>query len=123
MSGLQALAPIVGTALYTGVYNATADLPYPWQASYLLNSAGLFTAGTNQILIHLINISIWIQILAFLLTLLLYLSLGCKQISFEEEEIDQKKPDIFHVSNVHPDDFDQKKREIYCTAFTNNGFS
>ena len=45
MSSLQALAPIVGTALYTSVYNATADLPYPWQASYLLNSVGLFTTG------------------------------------------------------------------------------
>ena len=58
MSSLQALAPIVGTALYTGVYNATADLAYPWQASYLLNSVGLFTAGKNQILINLINIPI-----------------------------------------------------------------
>ena len=45
MSSLQSLAPIVGTALYTSVYNATADLAYPLQASYLLNSAGLFTAG------------------------------------------------------------------------------
>ena len=122
MSSLQALAPIVGTALYTGVYNATADLRYPWQASYLLNSAGLFTAGKDWNVYF--NISFWIQILAFLLTLLLYLSLGCKQITSEEdEEVDQKESANLHLYNVHPDDLDQKNREIYCTAYTNNGFS
>ena len=45
MSSLQSLAPIAGTALSTSVYNATADLGYPWAASYLLNSGGLFTIG------------------------------------------------------------------------------
>ena len=47
------------------------------------------------------------------------MSLGCKQITSEEEEVEQKK----FSSNVHPDDFDQKTREIYCTSFTNYGFS
>ena len=49
MSSLQSLAPILGTGLYTSVYTTTADLSYPWQASYLLNSAGLFTAGYKNI--------------------------------------------------------------------------
>ena len=48
MSSLQSFAPIMATALYTSIYNATSDLSYPWQASYLLNSAGLFAAGVTQ---------------------------------------------------------------------------
>ena len=45
MSSLQSVAPIMATALYTSLYNATADLSYPWQASYLFTSAGFVIIG------------------------------------------------------------------------------
>ena len=45
MSSLQSVAPIMASALYTSLYNATADLSYPWQASYLFTSAGFVMLG------------------------------------------------------------------------------
>ena len=45
MSSLQSVAPIAATALYTSLYKATADLSYPWQASYLFCSVGFVTIG------------------------------------------------------------------------------
>ena len=60
MSSLQSLAPIAGTALYSSIYNATADLGYPWQASYLLNSAGLFTIGNISISQSLLSVRLLI---------------------------------------------------------------
>ena len=48
--------------------------------------------------------------------------MGCKQIS-SAEEMEQDKTLSSFVSNRHPDDFDPKKEEINCTAFTNYGFS
>ena len=47
MSSLQALSPIVATAIYTNVYNATSDLLYPWSSTYLFVSAGIFVIGDH----------------------------------------------------------------------------
>ena len=45
MSSFQSVAPIMATALYTSLYNATAELSYPWQASYLFTAAGFVMIG------------------------------------------------------------------------------
>ena len=50
MSSLQSLSPIIATAIYSSVYNATSDLLYPWASSYLLMSACLFIMSELQIL-------------------------------------------------------------------------
>ena len=57
MSSFSALSPIVATAIYTNVYNATSDLPYPWSSTYLFTSAGFFVIGDNFSILRL-NLSL-----------------------------------------------------------------
>ena len=47
MSSVQSLAPIIATAVYTSVYNATSELAYPWASSYLLLSGCLFISSES----------------------------------------------------------------------------
>lgn len=50
MSSFQSVAPIMATALYTSLYNATAELSYPWQGSYLFTAAGFVMIGNIGII-------------------------------------------------------------------------
>ena len=86
MSSLQSIAPILGSALYAGIYNSSTDLPYPWQASYLFNSVGLISIGKSNIL--LFNTVLFVSFYeGCFLTLYVYISLGYKQIHPDENEV------------------------------------
>ena len=85
MSSLQSIAPILGSALYAGIYNSSTDLPCPWKASYLFNSVGFISIG-NILLFNTIKQYIILCILGCFLTLYVYISNGFKQIEPDENE-------------------------------------
>ena len=119
MSSLQSVAPIMATALYTSLYNATADLSYPWQGSYLFTSVGFVVIGILRS-----EYSLHILIYIFkgcLITFYVYVSLGFKQIPSEDDE-EQERNFKRQSSNLHPDDIQNKNKEIICIGFKNHGF-
>ena len=83
MSSVQSVAPIIATALYTSVYNATSDLEYPWASSYLFLSGCLFILSIKS-QIRLTKILVFF-FLGGLLPFTVYASLGFKQIPPVEE--------------------------------------
>ena len=84
MSSLQSVAPILGSALYAGIYNSSTDLPYPWKSSYLFNSVGFISIG-NFYLIQL-KATYYFMYIGCFLTLYVYISNGFKQIEPDENE-------------------------------------
>ena len=82
MSSVQSVAPIIATALYTSVYNATSDLAYPWASSYLFLSGCLFILSKSQ---NKFTKTLAFSFLGGLLPFTVYASLGFKQIPPVEE--------------------------------------
>ena len=64
--------------------------------------------------------TILLPVLASLLTLYVYISLGCKQIKSEEEE-ETERSYKKQSSNLHPDDMISKQSEIVCLALYRHG--
>ena len=72
LASLESAVPITASAIYSTFYNKTSDLEYPWGGSfYFLSTA--FTA------------------IGVIITLIVYFSLGCKQIEEEDGENKQHK--------------------------------
>ena len=75
LASVQSVVPIIASAAYTSFYNLTSDLPYPWTGSFYFLAAGFKLIGASVCLI-------------------MYLSLGCKQI--QEDEVDPYHEDKSH---------------------------
>ena len=45
LASLECLVPIIGSAIFTNLYNATAQLNYPWVGSYYFASSGIVVLG------------------------------------------------------------------------------
>ena len=41
----EAFVPIIASSVFTKLYNATADLEYPWYASYYFGTIGVVIMG------------------------------------------------------------------------------
>ena len=45
----EAIVPIIASNVFTKLYNATAELDYPWHASYYFGTSGVVIIGNfNQ---------------------------------------------------------------------------
>ena len=42
----EAVVPIIAGGVFTKLYNATAELDYPWHASFYYGTIGVITIGT-----------------------------------------------------------------------------
>ena len=47
LASVESLLPIVGSNLYTNLYNATSDLEYPWMGSFYFAAAGFTIIGMS----------------------------------------------------------------------------
>ena len=45
LASLECLVPIIGSAVFTSLYNATSELSYPWVGSYYFASSGVVFLG------------------------------------------------------------------------------
>ena len=45
LASLECLVPIIGSAIFTSLYNATAQLGYPWVGSFYFASSGIVVLG------------------------------------------------------------------------------
>ena len=43
----EAVVPIIAGGVFTKLYNATAELDYPWHASYYFGTIGVVTIGNG----------------------------------------------------------------------------
>ena len=100
LASLQAVAPSATSALFTSLYNATAELSYPWQAAFFFASVGFGLIGC-------------------VIAILVFISLGFKQIESCEEEDDGKEEisEKGQTSNFQPDDRVSKHSELKCGEF------
>ena len=46
LASLESVLPIVGSNLYTNLYNATSDLEYPWMGSFYFAAAAFTIIGS-----------------------------------------------------------------------------
>ena len=45
LASLECLVPIIGSAIFTNLYNATSELAYPWVGSFYFASSGVVFLG------------------------------------------------------------------------------
>ena len=45
LASLECLVPIIGSAIFTNLYNATSEFSYPWVGSYYFASSGVVFLG------------------------------------------------------------------------------
>ena len=117
LASLESAVPILASAIFTNLYNATSELSYPWKGTFYFASTGFYLLG-RWLLSQLKPILL--PVLASLLTLYVYISLGCKQIKSEEEE-ETERSYKKQSSNLHPDDMISKQSEIVCLALYRHG--
>lgn len=67
LASLESAVPILASAIFTNLYNATSELTYPWQGSFYFGCIGFSSIGV-------------------VITIFVYISLGCKQIEPSNEE-------------------------------------
>ena len=82
LASVQSVVPIIASAAYTSFYNMTSDLPYPWTGSFYFLAAGFKLVGAT-------------------ICLIMYLSLGCKQI---QDTDDPKQEDKSHDNEIFESD-------------------
>ena len=105
LASVESIVPILASTLFTRLYNATSVLDYPWPGSF-------YFAGAGSIL------------MAMATTMYVYLSLGCSPISTlqdsESNNQESKESGLTRMnSNLHPEDFLSKKKELFCVTFKN----
>ena len=47
LASVESILPIVGSNLYSNLYNATSDLEYPWMGSFYFAAAGFTIIGMS----------------------------------------------------------------------------
>ena len=45
LASLESAVPILASAIFTNLYNATSELSYPWQGSFYFASSGFYLLG------------------------------------------------------------------------------
>ena len=90
LASLESAVPILASAIFTNLYNATSELTYPWQGSFYFGCIGFSSIGMALKM----DIGHWtcivktetIFVTGVLITIFVYISLGCKQIEPSNEE-------------------------------------
>ena len=49
LASVESILPIVGSNLYSNLYNATSDLEYPWMGSFYFAAAGFTIIGITPL--------------------------------------------------------------------------
>ena len=60
-------------------------------------------------------------LLGSVITIIVYISLGCRQIQSYEEEEEEEKSVKRQSSNLNPDDRSSKHSEILCVTYRRQG--
>ena len=100
LASLECMVPILSSMIFTNVYNATADLNYPWKGTFYFGST-------------------FLTFLGFIATLSVFISLKGKMVT-PETSTDSKQPFKRLNSNLHPEDLANKKAELFCNTFRRN---
>ena len=83
----EAVVPIIAGGVFTKLYNATAEMDYPWHASFYFGTIAVIALG-NKFTYDTIVI-LMCHLLGLLLTIFVYLGSGRKQIGTEKKEEDR----------------------------------
>ena len=81
----EAVVPIIAGGVFTKLYNATAELDYPWHATYYFGTIGVVAIG--KITTYIVIIQKLCHLLGLLLTIFVYLGTR-KSITSEKAEED-----------------------------------
>ena len=83
----EAIVPIIASNVFTKLYNATAELDYPWYASFYFGTIGVVIIG-NFYYQDIATITEYNTCKGILLTIVVYLGTRRKQITSEEADED-----------------------------------
>ena len=118
LASLQAVWVFISSNSFTAIYNATSDLQYPWQATFYFASVACVVTGRSYYEHEIIFF--YFPLLGSVITITVYISLGCRQIKSSEEEEEEKSSEG-QSSNLNPDDKTSRPSEIMCVAYRRYG--